>query len=359
MPDGFTLRHAIRKSSAPELNGLVERYRPDQRINPRENRIELVEDLARRIPEEDIEEIVFNKFGVPKRRYIAHIGIINFNLIDEDELRTNIDDFNISKDFNRELPEYEPQIKQQLELVRYNDQEIVVYFRRIVKKPEYDFEEMNSKVIRYPKSVRILIKRELGIVTIFTGDRDLFNEALTALTLVFDHAVRPLDSNQTGITDALRGSFSARTVKFLDYIYHGLSQVGTVGTIYQIELETIQGSREPQQVTVKGGSDLIDDRSICEYLFWHGRDLVGIKMNLLMTYGENEHRVSVQIGIRNGKTKVGIKKENYSMEKVRHFYERIERNIVDNITQYGLINEELTHNFLETIRARVPREALE
>ncbi|MCL7871047.1 MULTISPECIES: hypothetical protein [Bacillus] len=358
MLDLFTLKHAMRKSNKHDLTELAAQYRPDRRIAPNETRIELIEDLASRIPERDREEIIYNKFGIPKTRYVGYIGIIEERNFSEDQIRENIDDYNITRDYNNEIPEFEAQTKYQLELKRYEDEELSIYYRRIVKKPEYDFEEMRSKVITYPTHVRILIKRASGIVTVFTGDKDLANEALSALTIVFQKTIKPLDSNLSGITDADRGSFSVHTVKFLDYIYHGLSQVGRVGVINHIELETNKGDEIPQTVTVKGGNDLIDDRSVCEYLFIYGRELVGIKLNLFITLNDEEHKVSVQIGIRNGKTKVGIIKEKFTMQQIKYFYETIENNIFINIKEYGLIDLEGTKEILEKIRNRAPREIL-
>ncbi|MGG3966095.1 hypothetical protein [Heyndrickxia faecalis] len=351
MANRFTLKHAMQKSSWKDLKGLAQTYMPGKKIDPSYNKNEIINELADHIPETDKEGIIYEVFGKPKTRYLAHIGLIDESVeYNEKNIKDNCDDFNLAHDFKEDIADFEVNVKEEINLDSFKRNELLFTYNKITKRPEFDYDTFESKLISYSKRVRIEVSPLTSIVSIFTGDRDLFNEVLSSLTLVFGKLIRPLSPNKTGITEVTKGSFSFHTVKALDYIYHGLSQLGTIGSITHIELETPTKSEKAQSVTVRGGDDLLDDKSICEYLFVYGRDLIGVKLNIKINSNGLDHLVNVQVGIRDNRVKIGIKKEKYSIEMVKEFYRAVENNIVANISQPGLIDEKKLEVLLDKIR---------
>jgi hypothetical protein len=351
MEDNFTLAHALSKNSIPELKKIAAKYNTEEAINPNAGKPKIIQDLIPVIPEADREKIIDSTFNTPKTRYLAHLGVFTGSVLSEDEIIANCEDFNRNHDFNESAIPYQTDQKEHIELIDFNDEELLFHYTFTVKKPDYDYDAMESRRIIYSKKIRVQINLEFGHISVFTGDRDLFNNVLTALTSVFGRAITPLNLNKTGISNIVKGSFSFHTVKVIDFIYHGLEKLGYIGAINHIELETSSKSRNPQKVRVQG-NDLLDDKSICDYLFIHARDLVGVKLDLKFVLGDEEHLVNVEIGIRDNRTKIGIKKDHHSIESVKTFYELLESTTQKYIQQPGLINEEKTTKILEKIRQR-------
>lgn len=349
--ENLTLFHALNKNSVSDLRDMVNKFSSEERINPNSGKQNLIEGLIDVIPEDEQEKIIDETFNTPKTRYTAHLGVFNASVLGEESLDNNIDNFNTNNDYDPTFKDYQTNKKARIELVLYSEEELNFYYTQSIKRPEFDSDSMESRPLITSRRIRVTIKPQEQNVSVFTGDRDLFNEVLTALTIVFGSPIIPLDSNKTGISNAVVGSFSFETVKTLDFIYHGLSQIGTIGIMTQIDLETSAKSKKPQRVMVKG-EDLLDDKSICEYLFLHARDLVGVKIDLKFQIDDNEHKVSIEIGIRNNRIKIGVKKDNYSIEQVKDFFEILERNTQTHLSNIGLIDEEKTIKILDQIRSR-------
>jgi hypothetical protein len=351
MDENFTLIHALSKNSIPDLKKLAEKYNSEERINPNAGKPKIIEDLIPVIPTAEREKIIDRTFNTPKTRYTAHLGVFKESNLSPEEIEENCSYFNSSHDFSETAVPYQSNYKEEIELISFDDSDLLFHYTFTVKKPEYDFDSMESRPVIYSRKIRVVIKPEQEQVSVFTGDRDLFNNVLTALTNVFGKAVAPLDINKTGISNSVSGSFSFHTVKVIDFIYHGLEKIGTIGAINQIELETVSKSKKPQKVRVQG-DDLLDDKSICEYLFIYGRDLVGVKLEIKLPIGEGEHLVNVEIGVRDNRIKIGIKKDHFSLESIKEFYELVENNTQKYMQAYGLINEQKTINILDKIRSR-------
>lgn len=351
MEDNFTLIHALSKNSIPDLKKLAEKYDSGERINPNAGKPKIIEDLIPVIPTADREKIIDRTFNTPKTRYTAYLGIFRGPLLPQDEIEENCDAYNTSHEFSDTGIPYQSNIKEEIELIEYDEEELLFHYTYTVKKPEYDYDSMESRPVIYSRKIRVIIQPTLEHVSVFTGDRDLFNNILTALTNIFGRAVTPLDINKTGISNTVSGNFSFHTVKVIDFIYHGLEKIGIIGAINQIELETVSKSKKPQKVRVQG-EDLLDDKSICEYLFIYGRDLVGVKLEIKLLTGEDEHLVNVEIGLRDNRIKIGIKKDHFTLDTIKGFYELVENNTQKYLQEYGLINEQNTIKILDRIRHR-------
>jgi len=350
MSEKLTLTHALSKNSMAELRQIAQKYSSGDKINPKKGKPDLIEDVYPLIPEKAKEEIIDETFNKPKTRFTAHVAMIDKEVPSEVEINKGCDSFDKSSKFDEDIPEYQTSYEQSIKLVTYTNKELVFYYTLFTKKPEYDFEAMESKTLVFSNKVRVIVKPEKNIVTVFTGNKDLFNNILTALTLVFGFPILPLNANKTGISSVIKGSFSFHTVKVLDFIYHGLSQIGIIGSINQISLETPNKSKNPQKVNVSGGTDLLDDKSICEYLFIYARDLAGVKLDISVDLDGEKHNVSIEVGIRDNRVKIGVTKENHSISRVKKFYEIIEKNIFENVKKMGLIDEENTIKLLDIIK---------
>ncbi|MED3761364.1 hypothetical protein P4555_20255 [Peribacillus frigoritolerans] len=352
MEDNFTLAHALSKNSIPELKKLSEKYNADEHINPNAGKPRLIQDLIPVIPTADREKIIDNTFNTPKTRYNAHLGVYSGSLISEDEINANCLDFNRSHDFSNSSSSYQTNQRENMELIEYDEEELLFYYTYTEKKPSYDYDSLESRPVIFSRKIRVIIKPNEGHISAFSGDRDLFNNVLTALTHVFGRAITPLNINKTGISNVVAGNFSFHTVKVIDFIYHGLDKLGVLGEIKDIELETSLKSKNPQKVKVQG-NDLLDDKSICDYLFMQARDLVGVKLALKFILSEEiEHLVNIEIGIRDNRTKIGIKRDHHTLELVKFFYELLENITQKYIQEPGLINEENTVKILDQIRQR-------
>ncbi|WGD99349.1 hypothetical protein P5607_009810 [Bacillus velezensis] len=353
MGSRFTLYHALHKTNKNKLFEISEKYGVESKLNPNVGKTELVKELIPFIPESEQERIIDETFNTPKTKYTGHIGIIDKNMPDETVIKKGCLLFNRKSDYNPEIPEYQTNQKQEIELVLLKDKEATFYYTLFTKSPEYDYDAMESKVVVTSKKVRVTVNVHKKIVTIFTGDKDLFNNALSALTIVMDFPLTPLEANLTGISEIVRGSFSFHTVKVLDYVFHGLSKLGTIGAIKEINLETSNSSRDVQKVKVQGGTNLLDDKSICEYLFLYSRDLIGLKLDLKLNTHYLDEVINLEIGIRSARVKIGVRKGKNTIEKLQFIYEILENNIYNYIKAQGLINEEKTIQLLEKIRQKV------
>lgn len=351
MEDSLTFLHALSHTSVPELKKIIKKYSPETKINPNAGKPKLIKDIVPIIPKAEYEKIIDRTFNTPKTRFTAYLGRFEADLISEDDIKKNCDTFNKDHDYDPEIPEYLTNNKENLKLVSYSQEAVIFYYSATTKKLEYDEDAMESKPVIYTKKIRILIKPNEKKVAIFTGDKDLMNNALTALTIVFGKAITPLMLNTTGISNIVKGSFSFHSVKAIDFIYHGLAEIGVIGAISQIIMETSSGSKRPQKVTVQG-DDLLEDKSICEYLVLYSRDIIGVKMELKLIIGEEEHKINLDLGLRGSGVKIGIKKGNHPIDKINEFYNIIENNMHKNLKQMGLINEEGTIKILERIRQK-------
>ncbi|MFS0767087.1 hypothetical protein [Peribacillus phoenicis] len=352
MEDNFTLAHALSKNSIPELKKLTEKYNNDEQIDPNAGKPRLIQNLIPVIPSADKEKIIDSTFNTPKTRYNAHLGVYNGSLISEDEINANCIEFNRTHEFSGSSIPYQTTQRENMELIDYDEKELLFHYTYTEKKPSYDFDSLESRPVIYSRKIRVIIKPSEGHISAFTGDRDLFNNVLTALTHIFGRAITPLNINKTGIANDVVGSFSFHTVKVIDFIYHGLDKLGALGEIKNIELETSSKSKNPQKVRVQG-NDLLEDKSICDYLFMKSRDLVGVKLALKFKLNEEiEHLVNIEIGIRDNRTKIGIKRDHHTLELVKFFYELLENITQKYIQEPGLINEENTVNILDQIRQR-------
>lgn len=333
---------------------MLKNYGDDEKVNPGVLKKTLVSRLASVIPQEEQEKIIHEVFSKPNSRYTAHLAKVNAEFsFSEEELTTKIKTYNDQSVFSEE--EFEKSTKYSLELKDTSNVETVIVFSSITRKPQFDIETMISNPVTYHQRVRVLIKHDTKRVIVYTGDRDIFNNVLTVLTIALESAITPLDSNKTGITNMEKGSFSFDTVKFIDFIYNGLTSVGTLSQVNQIELESIKTSKQTQKVTVQGDM-LLNDKSICRYLFIHARDLVGIKGVLRIDINDVEYSISFEIGLRNNRVKLGIKKDRYSIEELKMFFTLIEETFYENIAKPGLINRAVTSAKLDEIRAAALRE---
>ncbi|MEH7736493.1 hypothetical protein QPL77_12920 [Bacillus pumilus] len=352
MGSRFTLFHALHKTNKNKLYEISEKFGAESKLNPNAGKTELVKELIPFIPDSEGERIIDETFNTPKTKYTGHIGNINENMPDEINLKKGCLLFNRKSDYNQEIPEYQTNQKEEIELVLLKDKEATFYYTLFIKAPQYDYDSMESKVVVTSKKIRIIVNVNKKIVTVFTGDKDLFNNALSALTIVMGFPLTPLEPNLTGISEVVRGSFSFHTVKVLDYVFHGLSMLGTIGAINEINLETSNRNKNVQKVKVQGGTNLIDDKSICEYLFIYSRDLIGLKLDLKLNTHNLDEVINLDIGIRSARVKIGIKKGKNSIEKLQFIYEILENNIYRYIKEHGLINEEKTIQLLEDIRKK-------
>lgn len=350
MNDNLTLLHALSKNSNKDLKRIAQKYNPTKKIDPNAGKPKLISDIVPMIPQKDYEGIIDSTFNTPKTRYTAHLGRFDLALLSENDINENCDSFNNSRGYKEEIPSYLPNHKEHLELIKYDDKELIFYFTATTKKPEFDEDAMESRPIVYSKKIRVQIKPEENQISVFTGDKDLVNDVLSALTNVFGHAITPLTLNKTGISELDKGSFSFQTVKVVDYIYHGLSKLGRIGVITQIDLES-PSNQKPQRVKVQG-EDLLDDKSICEYLLIHARDLVGVKLDLILIIGENEHKINIELGLRDNRIKLGIKRDKYSIEQITNFYHILEDNLQFYLRLTGLIDNKDTSIILDNIRKK-------
>lgn len=350
MANEFTLKHALSRKSFPDIKDLSKRYNPSEQINPRAGKPELIDGLIPNIPKEEQERIIDSVFNTPKSRYTAHLAVYETEVPNKEKIEQECNTYNIQ--FNKydiKLEEYQTNQKEEIQLVSYDQEELWFYYTNTVRRPDFDHDSMESRPLVIAYKIRIVINLTKKLVTIFTGDKDLFNQALTAIASVLGKSFKPLNPNKTGITPTVSGSFSFHTVKILDFIYHGLSIVGTIGGINQIELDTPSKSKKPQKVKVQG-DDLLDDKSICDYLVLYGRDLVGLKLDFFFEIEEEKFKTTVDFSIRDNRVKIGIKKDNYSIEKVKEFFEILENNTRTFLEKPGLINEKGTSEILERIR---------
>jgi hypothetical protein len=347
----LTLSHALSKNSIKELQHLYDEYLNEEEIDPNVGKKELIDELLPVIPQSDHDRIIDNTFSKPKTRYTAHLGYYEINLPEVSEIELNCDQYNDSHGYDLSLKHYQTNRKEIVKLVDVTNDQMIFYFTESTRKLEFDEDAMESKPIVYTKRIRIILSLIKKRVSVFTGNKDLFNQALIALTVILKGPIKPLEMNQTGIRETVRGSFSFHTVKALDFVYHGLSQVGMIGAINQIDLETPSKSKKPQKVKVQG-DELLDDKSICDYLFYHSRDLVGFKLDFTFKIREDSFKTNIVIGLRDNKVKIGVKKDNYSLDKVKEFFTILEDNAQTLLMDYGLIDENKTIKILEKIRSR-------
>jgi len=303
------------------------------------------------IPIAEQDKIIDQTFNTPKTRYTALLGVFDGSMPTEAKLIKSCEDYNAKSEYDSELPDYQPNFKENVKLINYSQNSILLYYTLTTRKAEYDYDAMESRPIIYAKKVRVVITPNKNKVSVFTGDRDLFNNAMTALTVIFGKVVKPLDLNKTGISNLTAGSFSFHTVKVLDFIYHGLSKIGNIGAIKEIDLETSKNSKNPQKVKVQG-DELLDDKSICEYLFIHARDLVGLKLELNFNIGQDTYKSNIEISIRDNRIKIGIKKEKLKIDQIQQLFEILEDNAHLILSQFGLIDGKNTEKILEQIKNR-------
>ncbi|WP_405100839.1 hypothetical protein [Oceanobacillus sp. FSL H7-0719] len=353
MTDNLTVLHALVNNNKGFITDIARKYSSsEEEIDPKKGKPELIDDLLPLLPESEKIKIIDETFNTPKMRYNAHVGFIKKEVPTEEDINEGCEKFNNTSDYNSEVPEYQTNYKQTISLIKYGESELMLYYTLFTKKPEYDFESMESKTIVFSNKVRVIIKPRQKIVTVFTGNKDIFNNVLSALTIAFNFPVLPLNANKTGISEVTRGSFSFHTIKFLDFIYYGLADIGEIGDINQISLETSSKSKDPQKVNVKGGNDLLDDKSICEYLFLYARDLVGVRLSLNIETENNRYKANIEISVRDNKVKIGVQKENHTIIRVQETYQMIENNVFKHLKKPGLIDEDKTIKLLDKIKQR-------
>ncbi|MBK4212844.1 hypothetical protein EGI07_11595 [Bacillus pumilus] len=352
MNKGLTFFHALHKTKKDKLLEIHKMYGVDTNLNPNIGKTELINELIPFIPESEQERIIDETFNTPKTKYTGHIGVVERNMPEASIIKEGCSKYNKDYDYDSRIPEYKTNQKHEIDLVILKGHEANFYYTEFTKSPEYDYEALESKIVVTSKKVRVTVNVQKKIVTVFTGDKDLFNNALTALTIVMGFPLIPLEANLTGISEVVRGSFSFHTVKVLDYVYHGLSQLGTIGAIKEIKLETNKRSKDDQTVQVKGGSNLLEDKSICEYLFIYSRDLIGLKLELRLNTNNLDEVITLDIGIRSARVKIGVRKGSLPIERLQFIYEILEKNIYTHLKTYGLINEQSTVQLLEKVRKK-------
>lgn len=346
MTDTLTMQHALSKKSVPELRELGEVNNVSD-LDPKKGKDEMIKQLLPHISTDQYQNIIDEAFNQPSSRYHAHLGVFNVKKIKRKTIENKIEEFNATHGYDTKLEDFKKNTKENMTLIDFTDESMLLHYTFTTRKVEYDPDTMESKLVTYAKKIRVKIKPKEKKVSVFSGDRDLFNSCLTALTLIFNDPIVPLEANKTGISEYTRGGFSFHTVKVIDFIYFGLSKLGKVGEVYEINLDQTK-NKDRQKVKVQG-YNLLKDQSICYYLYIYRRDLVGVKMKLNFNLDNVQNEVYVEIGIRDGRVKISIRKDNYSMEQLNHFFNLLENNTHNYLKRTGLINEDETKNLLGKI----------
>ncbi|MDV2883849.1 hypothetical protein RYX45_01555 [Alkalihalophilus pseudofirmus] len=346
--DDLTIKYALSKSPVNDLKQLTRRFNSGP-IDPKALKTQLIEELAPVIPDEYKEEIVSSVFYKPSYRQLAFLSNYIDEFPSEDELSNLLFEFAGSSDYDEAIPSYKPNEKDGIEFKSYNNNEvsfIYIYYKRY---PDYDIESMET-ILRVKRSiVRVVFNLNKKSATFFSGDKDIFNKAMNAFNKALNIKILPLDINTTGITNATSGSFSFHTVKVIDFIYNGLKGLGAHGGIREIKLDTPPGSKEKQKVKVQG-NDLLEDKSICEYLLIHKRDLIEVKLSFLYGGGVNKVRMNLTIGFQDNRIKFGINKDNFTIAELNKYFVDFQEKINDSMSIRGLISEENTKLILDKIR---------
>lgn len=351
MFDELTLKHALSVKSVPQLKLLKEQFDNDRAINLNEGKPQIIEQLTPIIPETYYEEIVEAAFYKPNVRYNAFLAKYEGNMPSTEDLKRHCENFNNDSDWPNEEDLIRGSEKQTINLNEDLERENSVLFHYTVykKRLEFDVDVAQSMPVTRRKIVRIQVNTQSQIISVFTGDTDLFNQILIDLMKIINPNVKPLTVQKTGISNMTVGSFSFHTVKVLDYLYHGLSKIGTVGIIKHIELDTPSSSKKPQKVKVNGENLLIDE-SICKYLFLRGRDLSGIKIEFSFKIDGEHFKTNIEIGIRDNRMKISLTKEKYKESQITVFFNILQENIKKYLGRPGLINEKETINILDQLK---------
>jgi hypothetical protein len=321
-----------------------------QAIDPKAGKPELIENLAPLIPADSRDEIIDKSFNTPKTRYIAHLGILKtdhtFNRPSENDLKRKCEEYSNSHKYNPDKADFETNKKQEIELAQFGDEILAFYYTESTRHLVYDADFRESKPVVGVKKLRILVDMGQKSIDVFTGDRELANNAFSALTNIFGKVAKALSITTAGIQTA---SLSFHTMKVLDYIYHGLQQIGKIVSITSVDIDSPAKSKKPQKINVKG-EDLLEDVNICRYLALEARDLVGLKIDFNINQKGTTSRVQIDLGIFSSRIKLGIRKDVYSIDTIKEFYELLKRNLEENLTVRGLINEKGTEKIITRIR---------
>lgn len=333
----LTLQHALSKNSIKGLKELNQRFDATP-IDPRAKKPELIKNLLPSIPKESINVIIDEAFN-PKIRYNAYLATFESEFPQEDQVIQEIQNYNLKYHYNSDesllVDGYIE--KNSIELLRTLGNETTFVFSIHRRELRFDPEARESSPITSIKKIRVVVNSINKLITVFTGDKDYFDKVLVSMYSIFGKSVKAVSLNLTGILPVDTSGFSFHTVKALDYIYHGLTQIGKLGMITAIELDTPSKSKNPQVVKVKG-DDLLTDEVICKYLLIHSRDLVGIKAYFTFIIDSNEYKTSIELGLKDSKIKISIKKENYSLDMLDSFFKLLQDNVRTNIENRGLIN---------------------
>lgn len=352
MIDITTLKHALSKKSVPELKKLKEELDVIEPINLNVSKPKIIDNLTPVIPEEYYEAIVESVFHDPSIRYSAHLGYYDSEIPTEKVMNEFCEKYNDLHQWPINQEFIKPVEKHELKLIKYNQNDSIyeIHYSLYKKRLNYNPDARQSLPQIQRKIVRVLVNDNKKLITVFTGDKDIFNDILSSIMPIFNGSVRPYDIEKTGITDAIAGSFSYHTVKVIDFIYHGLTEVGEIGQIIGVELDTPTSSKQPQYVRVKG-DDLLKDESICKYLLLRKRDIVGVKLQFKFVIGEDTFITHTEFGLKDNRIKIGIAKEKFKNSQVDTFFDILEDVTKKYINRFGLINSSGTMTILEKLRA--------
>lgn len=348
MTKDLTFSHALSKIKKLDLKEMLVTYTDESRVDPNALKSEIVETLSSLVPENEKEKIIDTVFNTPNTRYTAYLAEVSSPiLISEEEIKSKFTTYNSNSTFKGF--DFEKSDKQQLDFINQEDKEYIFMFTRITKSPHFDPGNMTSSLVSYQRKVRVVVNKDNNRVIIYTGDRNIFNSVLSALTISLGIIFKSLDVNKAGISENLRSSFTFDTVKFIDFIYNGLTRVGKISEVNQIKLETNNAKKSPQKVKVEGDM-LLTDKNICVYLYLRSRNIVGIKVDLILEINEISYSISCDIEIKDNRIKIGIRKDKYSIDDLKIFFGLIEDAFYDKISSPGLIDEEKTRKYLNDIK---------
>lgn len=353
MTKDITFSHALTKIGRPKLNEMLKTYTDEPRVNPNILKPELVETLSDLVPKDERIKIIDSVFNKPNSRYTAHFAQIADSLsLTDDEIKSKLSEYTSRSKF--EGYEFEKSDKEQIEFMFEKDDEYTFIYTLLTRSPHYDPSSMTSNIVSYQKKVRVVVNNIKKRVIVFTGDRNMFTSVLTALTVSLGVLFKPLDANKTGISEATRKGFSFDTVKFIDFIYNGLSSIGIISEVYQVNLETSK-SKKPQKVKVQGDM-LLRDKNVCGYLYLYTRNIVGVRVDIKLNIRGHEYLISCDFEIRDDRIKIGIKKEKYSIEELRMFSGLIEDIFYNKVASPGLIDVVKTEEYLREISSTAIRK---
>ncbi|PQP82886.1 hypothetical protein C0Q44_16070 [Paenibacillus sp. PCH8] len=343
----LTLLHALSKHSVSGLKDLKKEFDPTP-IDPKAKKPDLINELLPSIPKESINAIIDKAFN-PKIRYTAYIASFEADLPDGEEIAKKTEGFNSDHQYqNEDLLTNGHVERSTLEYVHTIKGESIFVFSSYRKELKFDPEARESTPSTSVKKIRISVDNSTKLITMYTGNKDILGDVLRAMYYIFGKSVKTVSINLAGIVPVDTQEFSYQTVKVLDYIYHGLTELGKLGVINSIELDTPLKSKKPQLVKVKG-DDLLTDEVICKYLFIHKRDLVGIRTDFTIILNGFEYLISVELGLKDDKIKVSIKKDHYSLDQLDIFFKLIEENVSIHMANRGLINAQDLHLILSRL----------